>query len=300
VLSATQDSFFRNNRNANFGELAEAVKELIDNYQRSTAQNENIKSIEDMQNFMERYPQFRAESHNVSKHVAIMGELGRLVDVCSLMDVSAFEQELACGSDDHGKHVRDLVDKLNDVRVKVPDKLRLGLLYALRYEASGNIAMIKGHMAQGGVSPEKVALVDKILRYAGTRSRGPGLYGKRDAFSQMTKSLMTSVQGVSNVYCQHVPLLMQTVQSASRGKLKESLYPFCGAAAAAATRPGEPNPMGAEKSKEIIVFVAGGVTFEEATKVAEFNEQNKGGVSVVLGGSTIHNSTSFLEEISML
>jgi len=153
---------------------------------------------------MERYPQFRAESHNVSKHVAIMGELGRLVDVCNLMDVSAFEQEvrtigmsmpwrensltppphpppsppptpyqqLACGTDDHSKHVRDLVQKLGDPRTKVPDKLRLGLLYALRYEQTGNVAMIKGHMAQGGVSPEKVALVDKILRYAGMQSRG--------------------------------------------------------------------------------------------------------------------------------
>lgn len=180
----------------------------------------------------------------------------------------------------------------------MPDKLRLGLLYALRYEQTGNVAMVKGHMAQGGVSPEKVALVDKILRYAGTQSRGPGLYGKRDAFSQMTKSLMTSVQGVSNVYCQHVPLIMQTIQSAAKGRLKESLYPAVGLEASG--RPGETNPIFNEKAKEIIVFIAGGVTFEEATKVAEYNKVNKGNVSVVLGGSTVHNSTSFLEGVNLL
>tara|TARA_B110000971_G_scaffold213331_1_gene244021 strand:+ start:117 stop:458 length:342 start_codon:yes stop_codon:yes gene_type:complete len=39
---------------------------------------------------------------------------------------------------------------------------------------------------------------------------------------------MSSVQGVSNVYCQHVPLLMQTIQSAVKGKLKENLFPGVG------------------------------------------------------------------------
>lgn len=51
---------------------------------------------------------------------------------------------------------------------------------------------------------------------------------------------------------------------------------------------------------EIIVFMAGGVTYEEATKVAEFNKTNPGKVRVILGGSTIHNSTSFLEELKIL
>jgi hypothetical protein len=30
---------------------------------------------------MERYPAFRSQSHNVSKHVALMHELSRLIDV---------------------------------------------------------------------------------------------------------------------------------------------------------------------------------------------------------------------------
>jgi len=55
------------------------------------------------------------------------------------------------------------------------------------------------------------------------------------------------------------------------------------------------NSLGAE----VIVFIAGGVTFEEATKITEFNTANPN-VNVILGGSTIHNSTSFLEELMML
>jgi len=166
VLSAQQDAFFRQNRHSNFGELGEAVKKMLDEYQRQTQSHNNIKtqlnSIEEMQQFMEKFPQIRSQSHTVSKHVAIMGELARLVDVCSLLDVSQFEQDLAC-QDDHATHVRELIEKLTSSNVKVPDKLRLGLLYALRYEETGNVKMIKSHMTRGGVPPDMVDFVDIML-----------------------------------------------------------------------------------------------------------------------------------------
>jgi len=290
VLSPAQDAFFKENAHANFGELGERIKSLIDGYQSRRASHERIASIEDMQAFLERYPAFRAESHNVSKHVAVMGELARLVDVCSLMEVSRFEQELAC-ADDHGGHLRELLDVLGKDRAQGPDKLRLGLLYALRYEGVANLQMIKGRMAAGGVPPENVELVDKILRYAGNGARGPGLYGRRDVVSRMTRSLLTSVQGVSNVYSQHVPMLMETIQNIARGKLREVDYPFVmGAPEGAADAP-------SAKPSEVIIFIAGGTTYEEATKVTEFNRSNREGMRIVLGGSTIHNSTSFLEEL---
>jgi len=76
-----------------------------------------------MQTFMERYPEFRKQSHTVSKHVAIMGELARLVADCGLMDVSAFEQELAV-ADEHGVQMRELAEKLADPMVKVRQETR--------------------------------------------------------------------------------------------------------------------------------------------------------------------------------
>ena len=52
--------------------------------------------------------------------------------------------------------------------------------------------------------------------------------------------------------------------------------------------------------QEVLIFMVGGVTYEEATKVNEFNRANAGRVRVVLGGSTVHNSTSFLEELKLI
>jgi len=297
VLSSCQDDFFRENRHKNFGELGENIQKLLQDYQKQTAQHNtsNLNTIEDMQAFMDKFPELRSRSHNVSKHVAIMGELARIVEACSLMDVSQFEQELAC-ADDHTAHWRELMEKLDSPNVKIPDKLRLGLLYALRYETSGNINMVQQAMKKGGVPPDMVNLVSVMLRYGGSKSRGPGLYGDRNnIMSNLTKSFMTSVQGVQNVYAQHIPLLMDTIQFVTKGKLRRDTHPFV--PGSVKTVPGvSPETL---MPDEIIVFMVGGVTYEEGTKISEFNQANRGKIQVILGGSTVHNSTSFLEELRM-
>ena len=49
------------------------------------------------------------------------------------------------------------------------------------------------------------------------------------------------------------------------------------------------------RTAEVVVYIAGGATYEEATKVAELNAS--GGIQVVLGGSYVHNSGTFLEDL---
>ena len=302
VLSATQDTFFADNRHKNFGELGEEIQRLLQEYQQQTAQHNtsNLNSIEDMQAFMEKFPELRSQSHNVSKHVAIMGELARLVEVCSLMDVSQFEQELAC-ADDQNTHWRELLQKLQSDAVKIPDKLRLSLLFALRYEQSGNLHMLQSAMNKAGVPPDMVELIHVMLRYAGSKSRGPGLYGEHaNLMKKMTKSFITSVQGIQNVYAQHVPVLMDTLQSLARGKLRTDTHPFVpGSTSNGTGTMQQQQQMQPETAipEEILVFMVGGVTYEEGTKVSEFNAAHQGRLRVLLGGSTVHNSTSFLEEL---
>lgn len=281
VLSATDDAFYAENKFANFGDLGMAVKDLLDDYQRQTKMNENISSIEDMQSFMERYPAFRSKSLNVTKHVALIGELSRLVDVYKLMDVSQLEQDVAC-NDDKSAQWREVLAKLNDAAVKAPDKLRLAMLYALRYESAqaSTTDRLKLSLEENRVNPDKVALLDALLAYGGKRARGPGLFdSNKSLLAKFSKQVKSSLEGIENVYAQHVPLLMETLDAVAKGKLNAQHYP----AATTAT------PLQGAKHDQVIVYIVGGVTYEEATKVAELNAANAG-VSVVLGGSFVHNS----------
>ena len=54
-----------------------------------------------MKRFVEDYPEFRKLGGNVSKHVALVGELSRLVGRDRLLEVSETEQNLACGNGGH-------------------------------------------------------------------------------------------------------------------------------------------------------------------------------------------------------
>ena len=134
VLSGTADPFFLKNFNANFGDLGTAVKRLLDDYQHKAKKNENINSIEEMQAFLDRYPAFRSQAINVSKHVAVMSELARLTDKYQLLAISQLEQEIATAND-HTAHRREVMERLADPAVQPADKLRLALLFVLRYES---------------------------------------------------------------------------------------------------------------------------------------------------------------------
>ncbi len=65
---------------------------MVDEFQTVSKSNQNIQSIADMQRFVENYPEFRAKSGNVSKHVTLMGEMSRAIDERRLMQVSQVEQ----------------------------------------------------------------------------------------------------------------------------------------------------------------------------------------------------------------
>eukprot|EP01040_Poterioochromonas_malhamensis_P002387 gene2387-2534_t len=286
VLSCTQDEFFSKNRYTNFGDLAVAVQHLLSEYQKASKKNENITSIEDMQNFLERFPDFRAKSINVSKHVAVLGELSRLTDVCQLLDISELEQEISCSSD-RSNHKQELLTRLRNPKVNAADKVRLAILYLIKYESYNDINEIKETLNQVNVPNNKINLLDSVLQYCGEAKRAGGLFSQGGLMAKLTKTF-TSVGGAQNVYTQHQPVLFHILQSILNGKLKDSAFPpLVTSVGAPANR----------QPKEVIVFIVGGATFEEAFRVAEFNAANPG-MRVLLGGSTIQNSTSFLKEIS--
>lgn len=107
---------------------------------------------------------------------------------------------------------------------------------------------------------------------------------KLSFYTSIGNTIKTTMKGVENVYTQHKPLLYHTLENIVRGKLKETTFP--------AALPGP----GVSKPTEVILFMVGGTTYEESLRVNEFNQTNPG-VRFILGGSTIHNWKSFLEEI---
>lgn len=182
---------------------------------------------------MENYPEFRKLSGTVSKHVALMSELSRLVDGRALMEVSQVEQELAC-TENHSAAVAEVEAVLANRAVRADDKLRLVLLYALRYEGSEANALHRFVDVLGGcgVPAEQLRLIPAILEQCGGRARCGDLFSNKSFFAVAKKQLQRGIKGVQNVYTQHTPYLAQTLEALAKNKL-----PVRARAAAARARP---------------------------------------------------------------
>lgn len=118
VLSSEQDDFFRSSMLVNFGELGLRIKRLVSDFQALTRTQTKLESIEDMQRFVDNYPQFKLQSGTVSKHVSVMGEISKVVNARSLLTVSALEQEIVCGSE-HQLAYEKLHKLMDDREVRI-------------------------------------------------------------------------------------------------------------------------------------------------------------------------------------
>lgn len=340
VLDASADDFFRRNRFQNFGELGINLKALVDSFHDHAQSNSNLSSIEDMMRFVGSYPEFRKTMSNVSKHVAISSELSRLVERHNLLQVSQLEQDIAC-REAESDHRRDVMDMLRNKQVTPSDKLRLVMLYSLRYELTTNIrkslsAMIE-ELHASGVGSDGVHLIASLRDYAGTQRRSGDLFSNQSILASFSNTVRRGIGGVENVYTQHEPLLAYTLDDLLRGRLKVAEFPtaqgsdsfgtgsLLGAnsdygASSSATRgqTSSSNPnLFIRPPRELIVIIAGGVTFEESKCVSGINggpssfKPQEGSTTasaaaaakqshsrIVLGGSTITNSNLFAVEIA--
>ncbi|KAI0121804.1 Sec1-like protein [Daldinia grandis] len=291
VLSQDQDPFFKKNMYLNFGDLGGNIKDYVEQYQSKTKNNANIESITDMKRFIEEYPEFRKLSGNVSKHVTLVSELSRRVGAENLLEVSEVEQSLAC-NDNHATDLRNVQRLIQSPSVTPENKIGLVALYALRYEKhpSNSLAMLVDLLtAAGGVPARQADLVAKLLIYHHSLQQSQAAGGIADIFEPggifSGARAIKGLKGVENVYTQHSPHLETTLQNLIKGRLREQQYPFV-----------EGGGTTRDKPQDIIVFVIGGATYEEAKTVASINASSPG-IRVVLGGTNIHNAATFLEEV---
>ncbi|KAI0846309.1 Sec1-like protein [Daldinia vernicosa] len=291
VLSQDQDPFFKKNMYLNFGDLGGNIKDYVEQYQSKTKNNANIESITDMKRFIEEYPEFRKLSGNVSKHVTLVSELSRRVGAENLLEVSEVEQSLAC-NDNHATDLRNVQKLIQSPSVTPENKVGLVALYALRYEKhpSNSLAMLVDLLtAAGGVPARQADLVAKLLIYRHSLQQSQAAGGIADIFESggifSGARAIKGLKGVENVYTQHSPHLETTLQNLIKGRLREQQYPFV-----------EGGGTTRDKPQDIIVFVIGGATYEEAKTVASINASSPG-IRVVLGGTNIHNAATFLEEV---
>jgi len=285
VLNTFADDFFEQHQMSNFGDLGVAVKGLVEAYSDKRGKHSNIESIEDMQNFVEGYGEYMQASTAVSKHVGVLTELSAQVAKRNLLEISALEQEIAT-TQNMSKHFDKITDFISDPNIVDEDLLRLVILYALRYESAknNNLPRLREQLRHrnGGSAAEKVRFVDLILNTCGKRFRTGDLFNN-DSTSSRLMSALKGLKGVENIYTQHSPYLEKQLNEVMSNSLSQSSYPLV-----------DPGRSKGGAPSDILVFIVGGATYEEAMLV---RNKSKNRTRILLGGSCVHNSRSFMEDV---
>lgn len=327
VMNAEQDDFFQGHRFTNYGDLAEAVQRLLREYQQthnllSTKGTDSAEvSIEDMQRFVEKYPEFKARQGNVTKHLGVLDKVNAIVQSRDLFTLSTLQQEMCAqqiGAADAfaevSKHVvsNDAFTFLDKVKLCVcfalcfekewASKYKAQLMRDLEIVASDDaLARARGKLSAGGSrvggsgrARAYVELLSSVVEHVGSSKRTGDLFRNKSMAARARKAY-TGLKGVENILTSHTPLLVDTVKDTLKGKLDVGQYPF--AMGRNGWTPADFDACAKGSPSGVIVYLVGGATFEEAMHITRLNEA-AGEVKILLGGSGgVVNSNAFLDAL---
>ncbi len=107
--------------------------------------------------------------------------------------------------------------KLNNL-----DKVKLVLLYALRYEGDPSIKNLKLTMEEVNLK-EYVEYIDLLIEYAGRKKRSLDVLSNKDFLAKSKNFLKQAFKNCPNVYTQHSSLLSSLIEKCIKGKSKDDL-----------------------------------------------------------------------------
>lgn len=117
---------------------------------------------------------------------------------------------------DHAAAREALINLLHNPRMSTADLLRVVMLYNLRYQKAASNATNEfiEMLMERGASPDQVAMIRRLIEYAGADRRSFDLFGNRDTMARMCSFIRQPLKDVKNVYTQHTPLLRRILDQA--------------------------------------------------------------------------------------
>lgn len=189
-----------------------------------------------------------------------------------------------------------LLSLLGSTVVAASCKVRLVGLYAIRYGSLPNnylvdlrASLLSDPRCQR--ESEGWQIIADILRFHTSLSKDCQFFNTAANSSGATSHFLAKrpnfmgAKGVENIFTQHSPRLERVMQDLLRGRLRDVDFPHLQEDTATQSKP-----------QDIIIFMVGGATYEEAKVIAQLNLAHPA-IRILLGSTSIHNSETFLLDV---
>lgn len=311
TLLANDDKFYRELMYLNYGDLTEKFQRYVEDYKAQTKVTslDNLKTqlLADLKKLLAKFPEFKKLLGNIVKHLAIIGELDRLIGADNMWEIGELQQLIVCDLDSQALLRLRVTSILEQPSVATALKVKLVLLYAGRFRDAPEVGQMIAKLSQPDFSPQPptVSQTQLMKRYtqvfpaaAAPPREGPGItniFTNKKINFNLFFSHQPQRQN-DNVYLQYVPKLNDILGQliARHDDLADefsTLVPDC-----LLSRYGKLAAALALEVQNVIIYIRGGVTYEEARLVHELNESNKG-LNFIIGGNRVINSSMWLDEM---
>lgn len=312
VLNPKEDSFFSKTMYSNYGDLNDNFQKYMEDYKFKMKSKKTINDLQDIKNFILQYPEFNKLSKNVTKHMAIISELDADLKKLNIWSLSELEQNIVTqinDDNDYNEFLPDIIKMLDDQNTDFHYKIKLLLLFGMKnYNylpkllqavemkfPSKSIEFVKTVSKQYQLQSSKLSVQEKQQLQAESDVTADFLSGLAKRFSKPTavESGVPHSRNKDNIYMQHHPALEKLLYSENVLKNFQSVD-FDNKALTSNSGPNS------KVYKNYLVYIIGGITYEECRVVREFNTDfsyNPHGKKVILGGTTFLNTNNFLQQL---
>lgn len=318
TLGQHQDKFFDELMYLNYGDLTEKFQRYVETYkletQATSLDNLRTQLLTELKKLLAKFPEFRKLLGNILKHLALIGELDRQIQVQDMWEIGELQQTLVGDLETQALLRTQMNAVLDNPQVLTVNKVKLVLLYSVRFKDSHqDLGGFVQRLQNSQLTPEpptmsQMTLIKRfatMFPHATLASLAQEAGGITNLFTNKKLTFNSffapKAQHNDNIYMQYVPQLHQL--------LAELILPQPLAPAAPANHDystlvpdnlqakyGSQAAQLAGEVQNIIIYIRGGVTYEEARLVHELSASNKG-LNIVIGGDRILNSSQWLDQM---
>eukprot|EP00045_Choanoeca_perplexa_P005288 m.44700 g.44700 ORF g.44700 m.44700 type:complete len:545 (+) comp13041_c0_seq4:172-1806(+) len=284
AFSPFQDAFLRQSRFATWPEVITMQQSLRDKYSQQKKLQEGVHqgSLKDMKTFLLNYDDYESIRDSAELHIGLLTSMGvGFYDrACASGTVDMLDEQTQLFAERKRKASKRRIEELMPERkLHSSDKLRMGMLHCIKHAGDeSEAAGIASLLEQQGVPRGCCRAVQHASSMAA--SGQPGVTG--DCFKYISSLTYQQESEVDLFVFQHTPLLATRLKQLEKDNLSTRAFPWQGKAG---SRP-----------KRVIVFMVGGIAYEEVKLVNTVNKTTE--MQVLLGGTYVHNLSTLCEELN--
>ncbi|KII73280.1 Vacuolar protein sorting-associated protein 45 [Thelohanellus kitauei] len=282
-LSSESDGIFQKNMHASFSELAKNIQEMLSEYQALKKDHQKTETIQDIKNIVDSLPKFQKVSSLVSKHINIASDLNNTVKNLKHPQQSEFEQNMMEKDEKGRSPLNQLLNFINDPEISNHDSLRLSLIYFIKHPKiiQKEKDCIFEALTSKGIK-EELKAVEHIINYSQSQKDQSILSNMSPNPLSSPGRYLKNIVNADRIGFDSGPCISEIIKNPIKHNLLAHLPPLSGT-----------NQSSGYLNS--VFFVIGGFTYKESREMNELQRSNH--TNLYLGGTWIHNSKSFIEEI---